>query len=138
MQPTLNNETLQAILATLREALPQARGIYLFGSAATRQLRADSDLDLAVLCPQRQDPVALWDLAQRLASLAGRDVDLIDLRSVSTVMAARIVTEGQRLLTVDKTACDAFEAHALSDYARLNEERRGILEDIQRRGRVHA
>jgi len=138
MQQTPNIETLDSVLAALREALPHVQAVYLFGSAATGRMRADSDMDFAVLCPRAKDPVAIWELAQRLASIAGRDVDLIDLRSASTVMAAHIVVEGQRLLCADENACAFFEAHALADYARLNEERRGILEDIQRRGRVYA
>lgn len=64
-------------------------------------------------------------------------MDLVDLREGSTVMTAQIVSEGRRLLWRDEARCAAFEAHALSDYARLNEERRGILADIRARGRVH-
>jgi hypothetical protein len=37
--------------------------------------------------------------------------------------------------TAAERAC--FEMHALSRYAHLNEERRGILEDVVRRASVH-
>ena len=33
---------------------------------------------------------------------------------------------------------ERFEDFVFASYARLNEERRGILEDIRRRGRIHA
>ncbi len=122
----------------LEAALPDLIAVYQFGSAGTPAMRPDSDLDLAVLNAHPEDPVAVWELAQRIAEVVGRDVDLVDLRRASTVMAAHVVSEGQRLLCTDAEQRAAFEAYTLSDYARLNEERRGILEDIRKRGRIHA
>ncbi|MBM3274536.1 MAG: hypothetical protein FJZ00_05260 [Candidatus Sericytochromatia bacterium] len=75
-----------------------------------------------------------WRFAQELATLAARSVDLAE---ATTVFAAQIIANGERLFCADETACDTFEAHALADYARLNEERRPILEDIKVRGSVH-
>jgi hypothetical protein len=43
----------------------------------------------------------------------------------------------QLLFESDTVKREAFEAVALGAYARLNEERRGILEDIRQRGRVY-
>lgn len=63
-------------------------------------------------------------------------MDLIDLSQASTVMRAQIIAFGQRISGHD-TELDSYECRALSDHARLNEERAGILEDIARRGRVH-
>jgi hypothetical protein len=41
------------------------------------------------------------------------------------------------LLDAQPSPRSAFEAFALSAYARLNEERREILNDVRARGRVH-
>jgi predicted nucleotidyltransferase len=117
--------------------MPDVVAIYLFGSAAAGQLRADSDIDLAVL-PDTPVPVAqLWSLAQGLAVSAGRDVDLIDLQSVSTVMRAQVVSTGKRLYCADESLCNEFEDRVYADYARLNEERRYILDDIRESGRIY-
>jgi hypothetical protein len=43
----------------------------------------------------------------------------------------QIVEGGKRLYCRDQTACDAFEDFVFLDFARLNEERAGILEDIK-------
>lgn len=126
------------VTAILEDALPELITVYQFGSADTAAMRPDSDLDLAFLSMHPENPVEVWELAQRIAQVVGRDVDLVDLRRASTVMAARVVSEGQQLLCIDAEQCAAFEAYTLSDYARLNEERRGILEDIRKRGRIHA
>lgn len=121
----------------LQQAMPHLHAVYGFGSAGTQYERPGSDMDLAVLCARAEDAVALWTTAQAIAAQIGRDVDLVDLRRASTVMAANIVAHGVRLVCTDETRCAEFEAYTLADYARLNEERAGILEDVQTRGRVH-
>lgn len=122
----------------LQQTMPHLHAVYGFGSAGTQYERPNSDMDLAVLCARPEDPVTVWKTAQAIATQIGRDVDLVDLRRASTVMAANIVAHGTRLVCADTTRCAEFEAYTLADYARLNEERAGILEDIQARGSIHA
>jgi len=56
-------------------------------------------------------------------------------RQVSTVFQKEILASGRLLFQVKTTAVDEFEMLALSDYQRLNEERRGILQDVMDGGR---
>lgn len=128
----------EAVLQALRSAIPTVIAVYAFGTTGTQYERVASDIDLAFLSSSDQDAVHVWDTAQLIASRLGRDVDLVDLRKASTVMAANIIASGTQLLCTDAPRCDAFEAHALSDYARLNLERAGILQDIRARGHIHA
>lgn len=125
------------IVAYLRLAVPDALAIYRFGTWGTVTERADSDLDLAVLARQRLPAAQSWEIAQQLATLAGRNVDLVDLHAASTVMAAQIVSQGERLHCSDTRCCAEYEDYIYSAYARLNEERREILRDIQKRGNVY-
>jgi predicted nucleotidyltransferase len=111
--------------------------LYLFGSRARGDGAADSDIDLAVLAQNRLDPIERWKLQEDLAALAHRNVDLVDLRQASTVMRVEVLRDAILLLDAQPSARNAFEAFALSAYARLNEERREILNDIRARGRVH-
>ena len=62
--------------------------------------------------------------------LAGRDVDLVDLRQASTVLRVQILRDARMLLDADAAERARFEATALSAYARLNEERKQILADV--------
>ncbi len=128
------------IVATLRERVPGLVAVYRFGSSGTAAERASSDLDLAVFTDPplaSHDRTRLrWQVAEAVAALVGRDVDLVDLGSASNVLRARIVTSGTRLWCGDVTAAERFEDYALSSYARLNEERAGILRDIHERGRI--
>ena len=125
------------LVALLREYFPRLQAVYLFGSAERGDERADSDLDIAVLSGGTLQAKRRFDVAQELAVAFSRDVDLVDLRSANTVMRATIVSAGRRIYCADSRACADFENMALSAYARLNEELRGILNDIRERGQVH-
>ena len=79
----------------------------------------------------------LFHLAQELAIQLGRNVDLLDLRSTTTVMRAQIISTGRCLKSHDDQARAEFEMYAYSDYARLNEERRELLKDIKERRLIY-
>lgn len=125
------------VVTRLRAAMPDLLAIYRFGTWGTQDERADSDLDLAVLVPVRLPAARLWEIAQQLAELVGRHVDLVDLRAASTVMTAQIVSQGERLFCSAEKQCAEYEDCAYASYARLNEERREILQDILQRGQVY-
>ncbi len=71
--------TVDQLVSSLLAALPDCQAIYRFGSWGTDAQRTESDIDLAVLPSHPLEPVYRWELAQTLASLAGRDVDLVGL-----------------------------------------------------------
>jgi predicted nucleotidyltransferase len=126
------------IIAQILQVMPEVWAIYRFGSAGTPFERSDSDIDLAILASERVDNLARWALAQDLAQRLRRDVDLVDLQSASTVLRHQVLHHGQRIYCADRFAAEEFASRALSDYVRLNEARRDILQDIQARGRIHA
>lgn len=128
---------LDALLPELARRLPGLELVYLFGSHAGGQVHAGSDVDLAVLALTPITPLARYDLAQDLAHALGRDVDLVDLASASTVMKKEVVANGRLLFSRAPSSRAAFEGRVLSEYARLNEERRPVLERIAREHRIH-
>ena len=82
-------------------------------------------------------PVARFDLQERLAASLGRDVDLVDLAVASPVMAIQVVAHGQLLYDGDSAVRGRFEDLTFGAYARLNEERRGILERVAAEGTIY-
>ncbi len=128
---------LERLLERIKSELPDLVAVYRFGSWGTPNERPDSDVDLAVLSLSPLPAVERWELAQRLAAIGGRDVDLVDLRGASTVLAAQVVSSGERLYCAHSDLCEEFEDRAYAAYARLNEERRPILQDIHAKGSVH-
>ncbi|HEC12891.1 MAG TPA: nucleotidyltransferase domain-containing protein [Acidiferrobacteraceae bacterium] len=127
----------QYLIDRLRTALPNLLAIYRFGTWGTPNERPDSDIDLAILSVVRIDPVLCWDIAQELAALAHREVDLINLREASTVMRSQVIAHGQRLYCSDEEKCGEFEDMVFVAYAHLNEERREILKDARKRGSIY-
>lgn len=125
-----------AIVAFLRQRLPDAMAVYLFGSVASGEAGPQSDVDLAVLNDGPLDPVAVWDVAGELAHIVDRHVDLVDLRRASTVLQHQVVTKGRRLWACDAGA-DLYEAFILSEKTALDERNAGLFADILREGRVY-
>jgi predicted nucleotidyltransferase len=126
-----------ALTSAIREAIPGTIAVYLFGSRARGDAGRESDVDLAVLAPAPLDPVARFELQERIAAELHASVDLIDLRSASAVLRVQVLEHCELLYEGDPRERARFEVAALSAYARLNEERKGILEDVARTGRVH-
>jgi predicted nucleotidyltransferase len=128
------NKTL--IIQTLQAALPHLLAIYVFGSQAQNTAGRDSDLDIAILLAGRADPLSLWELAQQLANQVGCEVDLIDLRSASTVMQYQIICSDKLLWAKDAQAA-IFESFILSEKTALDTLRAGLIEDIQNDGSIY-
>ena len=133
----MDKSTLENIIQILEQELADLQSIYLFGSIASGEDVAGSDIDLAFLSENLVPNTQRWNIAQMLAVSLGCDVDLIDLRQATTVMQKEIITTGQRILCKSMNAVEHFETYVFSAYTHLNEERRGILEDIRDRGSVY-
>lgn len=61
---------------------------------------------------------------------------LIDLRRASTVLRSQVVADADVLFTTGDADTEEVLDFVLSDYARLNEERRDIVRDVRERGSV--
>lgn len=133
----LDNSLFDELVHTVRQRFDSVQAVYVFGSQVAGSVRPDSDLDLAVLAATRLDPEKLFVLAGDLSGITRCHVDLVDLRAASTVMRSQVIAGGRRIYCSDEAACEQFEDLVYSSYARLNEERSRILQDIQARGRIH-
>jgi predicted nucleotidyltransferase len=120
---------------------PSAQAIYLFGSHARGEQRRESDVDLAVLLPvdaaRAAGDLRLSDTALALSRRARRDVDLVNLRLVSTVFQNQIVHTGTLLYCGDERARQEFEMLTLSSYIKLSEERADILRQFSETRRAY-
>lgn len=128
----------EKLIDVVRKAVPNLIAFYRFGSQAAGEACPESDVDLAILAAEPCEPQRLLALREELASLLHREVDLIDLRAASTVLRMQVLAHGECLDSEQNLMREQFEDMAYSSYARLNEERRGILDDIRARGVVYA
>ena len=131
----------EVIVRTILEHYPAVQAVYLFGTYGTEDEWPDSDVDIAVLLPpeeaKRVGHMALSDARMALARLLGKDVDLVNLRQVSTVFQKEIVMADRRIYCASGYAADEFEMVVLSLYQKLNEERAEVLAEGLRSGRFY-
>jgi uncharacterized protein len=137
-RPLPQNSLARTVTMAVRVVLPQAVAVWLFGSGASDTLRSDSDIDVAVLVDQPMSAQQIFEHAEAVARLLGRDVDLIDFARTSTVLQHQILTTGVRIDCQDTTRTDIYEAFCRSEYLRLNAQRKAQLRDVFARGTVLA
>jgi len=111
--------------------------IILFGSTVVDRERKSSDIDLAFLGLESKSAYELFMIGQKIASLLDQEVDLIDLNQASTVMQMQIIHHGKILYCSDEKKRIEFEMKVYKMYARLNEERKVILDRIKESGEVY-
>lgn len=122
------------IRSALLRAVPDVWAVYAHGSIVNNTERVDSDLDLALLMPPGvtlPDPLAL---RATLSSVAGREVDISDLRQAGTVLCKEVLAKGIQLYSANREQTLGWEAETLSEYADHQSRIRGILDDFKRTG----
>lgn len=111
--------------------------IYLFGSYAKGIAREDSDIDLGIYTDNMITTYELFMAAGRLSMKLKKDVEIINLKDISTVFAAQIVITRDVLYCEDENLRANYEIRILKDYAKLNEERQVILDVIKEDGKIY-
>lgn len=112
-----DTRTLVDALAEVLRDIPGVRLVLLFGSAARDALRADSDVDVAVLF---SDDVPLTGdllLEARLVRAVGREVDFIRLNTAGTVLRWEIARNHVLVLSEPGPTYVRFLANAALDHA---------------------
>jgi len=131
--------TYDVIVHSILEHYPTVQAIYLFGTYGTADEWPDSDVDIAVLLTPQQAKaaglLALSALRFELETSLKKEVDLINLRRVPTVLQKEVIAADRRIYQADEYAADEFEMLTLSYYQKLNEERAEIVEDALATGR---
>lgn len=110
--------------------------IILFGSFAKGTNRIDSDIDLAFFSKEQLSSYERFLLASELAEIAGREVDLVDLKQIDTVFTMQIFSQGIPIYIQDENEFTRQKMRAYSMYATLSEQRAGVIESIKERGSV--
>jgi len=89
------------VFTLVQDALSRHPGLrlaLLFGSAASGQMRTDSDVDVAVLADAPLAPHQHIQLIGDLAQATGRAIDLVDLSTTGEPLLGQILTHGRKLL----------------------------------------
>lgn len=132
----LLDEDKRIIIEFLKDKL-DPEFIYLFGSFARGEGREDSDIDLAIYTNKKIDAYDLFINSNQLSFKVKRDVQIVNLKDIDTVFAAQIVGNKEELYSKDEILKANYDIRAFKDYAKLNEERKIILDAIERDGRIY-
>jgi predicted nucleotidyltransferase len=108
----------------------------LFGSAASGRSRADSDVDLAVLTRAPLNAERKRVLTTSIASIAGRPVDLVDLRTAGVGLTGIVLRTGKRLVCRESRIFAELLARNLVDSADFLPYRERILSE-RRQAWIH-
>ena len=126
-----NKLPIANILAIIKQGLGDCFAVYVFGSYADGTMNAESDIDLAVFI--RNNKLTSWDwyaTKQELELLLKKDVDLIDVFSVSTILQNEIVSKGKALYIKDEEKLNQAIMQIGSAYIDLMEQNKELYEQI--------
>jgi uncharacterized protein len=95
---------------------------YVFGSSANGRIRADSDVDVAVLLarplpPSRSLRYRLRLIADLGSALRRSDIDLVLLNDASPLLAHRVLSKGQLVFERSRSARVRFQVQTANRYA---------------------
>lgn len=131
LEENLKNQLIEIIQNKINPAF-----IVLFGSFAKGTNRIDSDIDLAFFSKEQLSSYERFLLASELAEIAGREVDLVDLKQIDTVFTMQIFSQGIPIYIQDENEFTRQKMRAYSMYATLSEQRASVIESIKERGSV--
>jgi predicted nucleotidyltransferase len=114
--PAVDTSLRERLAAAIASGPPLTLAV-LFGSAAQGRLRADSDVDVAIVPTDDGLDVATEALLRRrLTTAARRDVDLVRINEASTLLKWRIATTGVPVFETRPGTFARFQAGAASEY----------------------
>lgn len=96
-------DIIQLVATSLADA-PGIKVALVYGSAAAGKMRADSDVDVAVLFGRPLDMEARLALWGKLTGALHREVDLVDLYDLGGEILHQILTKGRVIIKNDETA----------------------------------
>ena len=85
--------------------------VVLFGSVASDNARADSDLDIAVAADHPLTVEEKISLINALAERTGRSIDLIDLSVIAEPLLGQVLRHGRRILGRDTLYAELISRH---------------------------
>jgi len=135
------DKSKEKIIDIILKHYRNVQAIYLFGSFGTNEEWPNSDVDIALLFTHtiagRNVPLINSECLLELESELNKKVDLLNIKTVSTVFQKEIIFANRRIYCNDSYAAQEFEMLTLSYYQELNWERKEILNDFYKSKRAY-
>lgn len=124
---------VQLIIMRIKDVLQAYSGIaavYLLGSAQNGNLRADSDIDIAIL-PEAGVAILMQsrlEMAALLEEKLGRTVDIGIITSRNLIYASEAILKGQRIIMLNDDYTNMSETSLLGCYYVFRQDRKEVEE----------
>ena len=139
----LNQKTVKKIIKYFSKK-PEVAAVYLYGSYARGEARADSDIDLAVLVTDTRKykgfSIPQVIISAELEKITGKKVEVQDLTACSVEFAHRVLSEGKLLTSNNEKERVNFQTSIVRKYFDLKpilDEYNYYLAKIIKRGELH-
>ncbi len=108
--------------------------VYLFGSETSGRTHEESDIDIAILFHDGNEPdidrvLAIQD---KLTSLLSCETDIVVLNGASPIIRMQVLRKGKKLLERDHRAYSRFFVRTIKEYDDLKRVRAVIEKKIMR------
>jgi predicted nucleotidyltransferase len=121
------------LAVAIQRVVPAVQAAWLFGSASSGRLRADSDIDIAVLHDAPLDASTRLRLSNALADEWGRDVDLLDLLRMPTAMQLQVLQGGRALFAQNPLKVLNLQAMVLREFQDMQTWREPMIRALAAR-----
>ncbi len=108
---------LAAAIKTVVERRKEIILAILFGSVGRGSATPDSDIDIALLPEEPIAADARMQMMEEISGVAGRPVDLVDLRQAHGPLLRQILSTGRRLVARDSGALAELIGRSLLEQA---------------------
>ena len=104
------DEKLREVLANF----PQITLAIVFGSVASGQAHAQSDLDLAVIAAKPLQAAEKIQIVEALVLATGRPIDLVDVHFAPQPLLGQVLKHGRRILGSDTAYAQLLYRHLIA------------------------
>lgn len=142
VQPGLKVEELADSIPAILEQAPYLTLLVLFGSRARGDADSSSDWDFAFLCDEEKrkqyekgewDSFRLWGILQRTYNLPDNQIDVIEIKNCSELMAHYIAKEGLVIYEQDAGLFEKFKHNNLKSPEEIKSFQKALRAETKRK-----
>jgi predicted nucleotidyltransferase len=111
--------------------------VFLFGSFVSKQITANSDIDIGILFNKIPDIYEINDIKEDLSALLKRAADVVVLNNASPILRMQVIKNGVLVIQKNRNVFSLFYGDTVKQYDDLKIIRRKCEENILK-GRIYA